>query len=236
MGKNSRTRWNHLIDIKITRKHDLIGLAGTRNPDGSILFLPTKHDFSQGLIGMFLWSMAGGPLLAFVLFFHHFGPDPAKVQENMAALYFFYGLGGLLLFIGVQSYLVGFRKKTTFSIADDDLIITHRRWFNHQEKYPVASLKTMQIELRPVVISTHKEVIRPKPEDQPTFWVWFVIVAVDRADDKILPPELRFRIIAQDHRPRTSHIPAEVTTLTTWFRDTLGLDVTNVSMGDPSHP
>jgi hypothetical protein len=227
--------------IKFQRtKHDLIGLAGKRNPDQSIAFLPTKHDFSQGLVGMFLWSMAGAPLFAFAAFFHFFGPDPAKVQENLGALYFFYGLGGLLLFIGVQSYLVGFRKRTVFTVADGNFVITDRKWIQHQEKYPVASLKTMQIEIRPVVISTHKDIGKPMPENLPTFWVWFVLIHLDRSGDTSSPPELRFRIIAQDHKPRTNHIPPEVNTVTTWFRDTLGLEVTNVAMGnleeDPRTP
>ncbi|MFP6584885.1 MAG: hypothetical protein VCD00_20290 [Candidatus Hydrogenedentota bacterium] len=230
-----------MLEWKVTRQHDLIGQAGTRNPDGTISFLPTRV-FSQGLSGMFLWWLIGVPWVAFAVFFHFFAPDPTKVEELSLALYFFYALGGFFMLIGILSYLVGFRKRTTFSIEGSEFVITGRKWSNHKEKYPAALLKTMQLEVRPVVIRgirRHEETVFKK-ENYPVFWVWFVIVILDRENDKLLPPFLSFRIIAQEHKPRTGHIPPDVVTVTTWFRDTLSIDVAYVKMGnldeDPRTP
>jgi len=215
---------------KFSKEYHLVGQEGTRRSDGSLRFLPVKSGLSDGLLGLMLWGLAGIPFVAFAVFFHFFGPDPDKVAENMGVLYFFYGLGGFFLFIGVQSFFVAFRRWIRYSVENGDLVIAHRRWKTRKDRFPVEVLQALHIEIQRVVVRPTDEFRRKRIEDYEKFWVWWVIVEVDQSSSKLLPPDIRFRTFSQDYEPRTNHIPDEVNALTTWLCDALDLNVTGVTL------
>jgi len=220
------------ITVEISPSHNLIGTRMMRQADGSLRFIPTRHDFWQRVSLSVLLGVLGATLLGFMLFLELRAPRPlsAEARETLPALRGLQILGGMIILGGILPLFSWFRKRLTMYLDErQNLVFASRVWISRRETFPLSSLKSITYGVRRENIGpVHIHELRSTQKlATTTVWVWTVTLLLQPRPSDGKPRQERFDVASQEAQPRSGdRLPEEVIALCTWLRDTTGKPIT----------